>query len=344
LPVNPPRDVQRAIAHFGLSAEQEVTISSTGPTSLPVNKAISIYNLFSGYVELSQPASTRDLRILTKAQSSESSLKALKALSDNYEAEVMAKRLSVLDILEDNVDIKVGMETFLSMLPAMRVRQYSISSSPLANPQHVNLTVSVIDSPDIPGRKEPFLGVASNYLASLRPGDRVQMAVRASNVAFHLPTDPAIPLVLICAGSGIAPMRGFLQERALQKQAGREVAKNLLFFGCRKPDEDFLYSDSDLKAWSELGVVDIRPAFSRASEHSGGCKYVQDRLGHDHADISEVFRAGGKFYLCGSGKVAVAVKEKLITIIQEARGVGAAEAAEIFNAIANGRFATDVFE
>ena len=83
-------------------------------------------------------------------------------------------------------------------------------------------------------------------------------------------------VTLFLAGSGLAPMRGFLQERAMQKKAGREVAKSLLFFGCRDPKEDYLYSDSDLKDWVKLGIVELRPAFSRVPTESGGCKYVQE--------------------------------------------------------------------
>ena len=182
----------------------------------------------------------------------------------------------MLDILEENKDIDLPLSTFLHMLPAMRIRQYSISSSPLWNPQRVSLTISVVDAPALSGRAEPFLGVASTYLANLQKGDKVQLSVRASNVHFHPPTDPTIPLVMVAAGAGMAPMRGFLQERAMQKLAGREVAKNLLFFGCRDPKEDFIYGDTDLKEWAELGVVDVRPAFSRSSENSDGCRYVQE--------------------------------------------------------------------
>ena len=71
-------------------------------------------------------------------------------------------------------------------------------------------------------------------------------------------------------------MRGFIQERAMQKQAGREVAKSLLFFGCRNPKEDFLYGDAELKEWGEMGVVDICHAFSRSPDDSEGCRYVQE--------------------------------------------------------------------
>ena len=209
------------------------------------------------------------------AKSENAALSVLK-LVDAYTEEVLAKRLSVLDILEDISDIDIPFATFLQLLPSMRVRQYSISSSPLANAQRATLTISVLEAPAISGRREPFLGVASTYLANLRPHDKVQLAVRASNAAFHPPADPKIPLVMFCAGSGLAPMRGFLQERAIQKQSGREVAKSILFFGCRSPTQDYLYSDTDLKEWVDLGIVEVRPAFSRADDQSLGCKYVQE--------------------------------------------------------------------
>ena len=217
-----------------------------------------------------------DLDILLNAKNSESSIAVLEDLKSNYAEKIFKPRLSVLDILEDNRAIDLPLSTFLHMLPAMRIRQYSISSSPLWNPQHVTLTLSVVDAPAISGRAEPFLGVASTYLAGLSPGDKVQLSVRASSAAFHLPTDPGVPLIMICAGSGLAPLRGFLQERAMQKQAGRDVAKSLLFFGCRSPGEDYLYGEAELEEWSGLGVVDVRPAFSRARELSAGCGYVQE--------------------------------------------------------------------
>ena len=160
------------------------------------------------------------------------------------------------------------------MLPPIRVRQYSISSSPLWNPQRVTLTISVVRAPALSGKDEEFMGVATTYLDGLRPGDKVQMAIRPSG-AFHLPLDPSVPVVMIAAGSGVAPMRGFIQERALQKEAGRNVGKMTLFLGCRSPDEDFLYSKTDFEEWRKLGILEVLPAFSKDTEKSEGCKYVQ---------------------------------------------------------------------
>ena len=107
-------------------------------------------------------------------------------------------------------------------------------------------------------------------------GEKVQMMVRPSNAAFHLPSDPSVPMVLCAAGSGLAPFRGFIEERALQKGSGRDVGKVLLFYGCRMPEEDYLYWAGELGAWAKEGVVDVRPAFSRKPQSAEGCKYVQE--------------------------------------------------------------------
>ncbi|TBU21312.1 bifunctional P-450:NADPH-P450 reductase [Dichomitus squalens] len=345
LPTNPQRDVHRVTARFGFSPEQQIVLGSSGPTSLPVDRPVSVSALLSGYVELSQPATTRDLRILLSVKSSDATKVALDSIQASYSEKVLGKRISVLDILEEHPDIQLPFGTYLEMLPAMRVRQYSISSSPLHNPQRPTLTVSVVEAPALSGKAEPFLGVASNFLAGLRAGDVVQLAVRAASAAFHPPENPKIPMVMFAAGSGLSPMRGFLQERAVQKQAGREVAKSLLFFGCRSPQEDYLYGDSDLKEWQELGIVDVRPAFSRSPEVSLGLKYIQDRVWHDRLDVRNYFdNLGAKFFTCGSGKVAQGIKKVLTDIIKEARVCTDEDAAALFERAIQGRYATDVFE
>lgn len=254
----------------------QVVLSSLGPTSLPVGKPVKLSDVLSGYVELTQPATTRDLDILSEAATSDSTRAYIGELMASYNEAVRAKRLSVFEIIESHSDISIPIGVFLQMLPAMRVRQYSISSSPLWNPTHVTITFSVLEAPILSAEAaQPFLGVGSHYLASLMPGDRVQMAVRPSAVSFHPPENLVTPVVMFCSGAGLAPMRGFIQERAIQKASGREVGSMLLFFGCRSPKIDYLYSDSDLAEWIAQGVVDVRPAFSRSSEDSEGCKYVQ---------------------------------------------------------------------
>jgi len=271
-----------------------VTISPTGSTTLPTGRPIELKQILSGYVELSQPASKRNLEHLIKIAEGNDRV-ALQEMASKYKETVIECRLSVLDILSTYPSLEVSLGTFLNMLPPMRVRQYSISSSPLWNSTHVTLTVSVINAPAISGSGERFLGVASNFLADLRPGDLVQLMARPSATVFSLPADASVPLVLFCAGTGLAPMRGFIQERAMQIRTGRkDIGKIILFFGCRDPDSDYLYFNTELKKWIDMGVVDVRPAFSRNPQKSHGCRYVQDRVLHDAEDVKEYYRQKAK--------------------------------------------------
>jgi cytochrome P450/NADPH-cytochrome P450 reductase len=105
-----------------------------------------------------------------------------------------------------------------------------------------------------------------------------------------------------------------------------------------------------LKRWEQLGAVSVRTAFSRKSEKSNGCKYVQDRVYHDRADIVKQFEAGAKLFVCGSRGVGDGVQETLIKIAKErlrekeGREADDKKAREWFEGLRNERFATDVFE
>jgi cytochrome P450/NADPH-cytochrome P450 reductase len=294
LPTNPMESVKRVLKHFRLSQETTITIKAGSSTTLPTGRQVELRQILAGYVELSQPASKKNLDTLIDIAKDETKA-VLQKMAENYKETIMDRRVSVLGLLCAHPSLDVSLSSFLNMVPSMRIRQYSISSSPLWNPGHVTLTISVLNAPAASGTGDRFLGVASNFLAELQPGDMVQLMVRPSPSIFSLPADVRTPLVLFCAGSAIAPMRGFIQERAMQVKSGRkDVGRILLFFGCRYPDKDYLYSDSDLKEWVELGVVDIRPAFSRATDQSEGCRYIQDRILKDGEDVKAFYRQNAK--------------------------------------------------
>lgn len=232
----------------------------------------------------------------------------------------------------------------------MRIRQYSISSSPLHNPQTCSLTYAVVDAPAPPSSKPEHhhLGVATTYLSSLVPGDKFLVSVRPSHTAFHPPLDIAnIPVLMFCAGSGLAPFRAFVQERACQLAAGRTLAPALLFIGCRYPDRDRLYH-AELTRWEQQGAVKIYYAFSRAPEESGGCQYVQERLWRERKEAVELWEKGAKIYVCGSGAVGEGVREVVCRAYEEAaEKLGKKKTKEEIEAwfagIREERFASDVF-
>lgn len=267
---------------------------------------------------------------------------------DAYADEISTKRVSVLDLLERHPSIDLPIGVFLTMLPPMRVRQYSISSSPMAYPSNVTLTFSVLNEPSLSGQG-PHIGVASSYLDSLAEGDTLHVAIRPSHAAFSLPSDPErTPMICVAAGTGLAPFRGFIQERATMIAAGRTLAPALLFFGCRSPEHDDLYREQFDK-WEALGAVSVRRAFSRDCDKSEGCKHVQDRMWKDREELLDLWKQGAKAYVCGSRGVAESAKETIIKIkveTEKAKGeeVDPENMKEWFESLRNMRYVTDVFD
>lgn len=269
---------------------------------------------------------------------------------ETYTDEISSKRVSIIDILErfPTIDLPIGV--FLTLLPPMRVRQYSISSSPFANPSHATMTFAVLAAPSLSGTGHQYMGVASTYLDSLAPGDALSVAFRTPSTAFRLPREPKrTPIVCIAAGTGIAPFRAFAQERAAMIAAGRkDLAPALLFFGCRSPEVDDLYRD-ELDEWERVGAVTVRRAYSRATERSEGCKHVQDRMWHDRQEIVDLWSHDATVYVCGSRGVANSARDMAIRLkveMAKERGVETDEKAaeEWLESLRNVRYVMDVFD
>ncbi|KAI3395136.1 hypothetical protein diail_1751 [Diaporthe ilicicola] len=351
LPINPKEIVHRALRRFQLPWDAHVTISSQSQTTLPTGSSVPASDVLGAYVELAQPATKRSIAALAEATKDEETKAALKLLGgENYLTEVNAKRLSVLDLLEKYRSIELPFATFLSLLPPMRVRQYSISSSPLWNPNNLTLTYAVLDAPTLSGTGQRYVGVATSYLASLEAGDKLHVAIRPSHASFHLPIDSEkTPVLCIAAGSGLAPFRGFIQERAAMLGAGRKLAPAILFFGCRSPEQDDLYRE-ELDKWEAAGAVEVRRAYSRKPDASEGCAHVQDRLWRDRREVQELWGQGAKIFVCGSRGVGDAVREVAIRMYVDGakenhgKDMSVEEATERFDAVRNERYATDVFD
>ena len=341
---NPGELVDRVLRRFGLSADTRVLLRRDGGSaSLPTGQPIGCGELLSNYVELAQPATRSQVAALAAATRCPPEKAELETMAgEDYGTLVLARRCSVIDLLDRFQSCALGFGPYLDMLPPMRARQYSISSSPLWKPDHVTLTVAVVDAPALSGNGR-FRGVASSYLAEMQPGDRVSLAVRPSNARFHPPADPRTPIVMICAGSGVAPFRGFLQERALQKQGGQEVGPALLFFGTNHPDVDYLYRE-EFDQWQRTGIATVLPAFSDRPD--GDVSFVQHRVWTERGQVGDLFRQNGVVYVCGDGRhMAPAVRKTLIDIYREASGASETDAERWADVIEHerGRYVSDVF-
>ncbi|KAI8963889.1 NADPH-cytochrome P450 reductase [Daldinia sp. FL1419] len=244
----------------------------------------------------------------------------------------------------------VPFSAFIEGLTKLQPRYYSISSSSLVQPKKISIT-AVVENQLIPGRADPFKGVATNYLLALKQkqngdpnpeafgltyelngprnkydGIHVPVHVRHSN--FKLPSDPSKPIILIGPGTGVAPFRGFVQERAKQAESGENVGRTLLFFGCRKRNEDFMYESEWEDYKTALGDnFEMITAFSREGPKK---VYVQHRLKERAQEVNELLEKKAYIYVCGdAANMAREVNTVLAQIISEQRGVPEAKAEEI---------------
>jgi cytochrome P450 / NADPH-cytochrome P450 reductase len=347
LPENHPEQVERAARRFGVRPDAALVLRSTRgamAASLPTDRPVSVQELLGRHVELSAPATRKDLERLAAMNPCPPHAEHLRALAEDaerYKAEVLDKRVSVLDLVEKYTSCVLTFADFLELLPAMRVRQYSVSSSPRADPTCCTLTVAVVDADAWSGQGR-FHGTCSSYLARLQPGAPVAVAVRTPNAPFHPPASNATPVVMIGAGTGLAPFRGFIQERALRHARGEEAGPALFFFGCDHPDVDFLYRE-ELAAWEREGVVRVLPAFFRQPE--GEVMFVQHRLWRERERVKALWAQGATVFLCGEGRrMAPAVRETLARIHRESVGCSAEESTAWLTAMEReGRLVADVF-
>ncbi|KAI8629786.1 cytochrome P450 [Xylariaceae sp. FL1651] len=363
LPTNPPDTIRRAASRFGLNLDDIVTIKGTSKGFLTGRGPSTVVEILGARVELSTPASKRQVEAIAKtAEGAEQrQLQDLAASEDTFKKEIIDKRTSVLDLLEDHPSATLSFAAFLDMLRPLTPRQYSISSSPLATEPgrpavRASLTYDVHAAPARSGHGRAFQGVASTYLATRDVGARIRCSVRRSHAGFHLPHDASTPLIMVAAGTGLAPMRGFVQQRACIAENNKAaLGPALLYFGCRDCEGDFLYAD-ELRAWEELGAVRVRPAFSRhgpakgEGEGDGGeqkyYKYTHERMWDEKDEIRDLFARGAKVFVCGSAsKLAKSTNEVTKRIWRDAHPEKSEdEAQQWLESIREVRYVSDVFD
>lgn len=229
-------------------------------------------------------------------------LKAL--LADPKALQTYAYGRDVADLFVD-FPADVPPQYFADFLRKMPARAYSIASSLAAHEDEVHLTVGAVRY-NFRGRKKE--GVASSFLADrVSAGEKVKVFVE-KNEFFKLPKDPSTDIIMVGPGTGIAPFRAFVEERAETGATG----KNWLFFGNPNFTTDFLYQ-TEWQQYLKKGVLDrLDLAFSRDQKNK---IYVQDRLLQKSKGIFERLQNGAYFYVCGDkNRMAKDVEEALVQI------------------------------
>jgi sulfite reductase (NADPH) flavoprotein alpha-component len=239
-----------------------------------------------------------------------------------------------LDILREH-PVGISAQDFVALLPELAPRSYSIASCQAAHPDEVHLLVSQLRY-DAHGRTR--LGTASSHLVDrLTPGQRLPVWIEP-NPRFHLPSDGSVPIVMIGAGTGVAPFRAFVQARALAGASG----SSWLIFGNRTLRSDFTYQAEWLK-WREQGLLSrLSVAFSRDSSPK---RYVTDVLRDEGRDLYAWLERGAVLYLCGDRDKLAASTDCVLTEAVATHGGRSADAAAEYVAdlTAKHRYCKDVY-
>lgn len=345
LPQNPPELVERVLRRYGFTGTEHLVLDASGRSAahLPLHQPVNLYDLLSHSVELQEAATRAQLREMAAYTVCPPHKKELEALLDEsvYIDEVRNKRISMLDYLVKYEACELPFERFLELLPSLKARYYSISSSPRVLPDQASITVSVVRAPAWSGQGE-YKGIASNYLANLKPGDEIVIFTRTPESGFQLPEDTQVPVIMVGPGTGVAPFRGFIQARHVLKEQGQELGEAHLYFGCRNPEHDYLYKN-ELEAAQQEGLVELHTAFSRVNGEEK-C-YVQHLMRDDARHLIPLLEKGAHLYICGDGsKMAPDVEATLQQAYAEIHGKSAQEAADWLDQLQQeGRYAKDVW-
>lgn len=199
---------------------------------------------------------------------------------------------SIADVLLKYTSIDVPLEAFVQMVPTTKPREYTISSSSSAQPETIGITVSVEPN----GLCSTFLHRADVYPDTDLKSSRVDVFVHQSS--FRLPQNPQTPVIMIGPGTGIAPMRAFLQERRYQASVKKlKLGESVLYFGCKNRNNDDIYAD-ELETYLEDGSLSrLEVAYSREQSHK---IYVQHLIEQDADKLWPLINEqGGHVYVCG---------------------------------------------
>jgi sulfite reductase (NADPH) flavoprotein alpha-component len=289
-------EVEEFIKWYGLNPDEIVEVPSREDPNILVNR--TVYQSLLQNVDIFGRPGKRFYEDLAEFADDEQEKLALQTLCTPDGATEFKRRAEVdtityADILLEYKSAHPSFHDIVRIVSPMKRREYSIASSQHVTPTSVSLLIVTVNWVDPKGRDR--FGQATRYLNSLKIGSPVTVSVKPS--VMKLPPKTTAPIIMAGLGTGLAPFRAFVQERAYQKQQGHEIGEVLLYMGARHQREEYLYGE-EWEAYQDAGIITLLGrAFSRDQPEK---IYIQDRMRQTLAEIQDAYlEKEGSFYLCG---------------------------------------------
>lgn len=351
-PTNDSSIVNRLIELVGEEPDKVITLTNVDEDSSkkhPFPCPCTYRTALSHYVDIASLPRTHVLKELAEYTTDAAEKEKLLLMSGTSEAGkaeyqrwIVHDVRSIVHILEDLPSCKPPLDYLCELLPRLQARYYSISSSGKLYPNTIHVTANVLKYVTPTGRTNK--GVCTTHLHQLKPDNglkyHVPIFVRKSQ--FRLPSKPQTPVLMIGPGTGIAPFRGFIQERSHQKEEGKSVGETVLYFGCRNKERDFLYEE-ELTAYRDSGLLKLYVAFSRDQPEK---VYVTHLLEENKAEVWRIIGVeNGHVYVCGDAKSMSRDVNAVITKICQTEGGMIQSEAELYvkKMINTKRYSSDVW-
>ncbi|CAN9089630.1 unnamed protein product [Alternaria alternata] len=293
---NDEKQVDEFIKWYGLNPDEIVEVPSREDPNVLVNR--TVYQSLLQNVDIFGRPPKRFYEALAEFADDEREKRELLQLLSAEGATEFKRRAEVdtvtyADILLEFPSAHPSFHDIVRIVSPMKRREYSIASAQHVTPNSVSLLIVTVNWVDPKGRDR--FGQATRYLNSLKIGSPVTVSVKPS--VMKLPTKTTAPIIMAGLGTGLAPFRAFVQERAYQKQQGHEIGEVLLYMGSRHQREEYLYGE-EWEAYQDAGIITlIGRAFSRDQPQK---IYIQDRMRESLTDIRRAYlEKEGSFYLCG---------------------------------------------
>jgi sulfite reductase alpha subunit-like flavoprotein len=262
--------------HDGAAAGYPVLTGS----NLDGHRPVLLRDLLTKAFDLSRPLSAQSFEYVQTKVTDPFEREQLQALSH---AAMQRMQMPLVELLFKFKSIRLSVGEALALLPPLKPRLYSISSSPLHQASTLSITVGVVSGKTPTGRIHN--GVCSTFLSRKPVGEKVWVMIRDTKSSFRPPA-PELPMIMIGPGTGVAPMMGFLQERRSQRMAGQKVGEIVLFFGCRS-ENSFIYEEELNSYVADGTLAHLHVAFSR----TGHKEYVQHLMAKHASRLWQMLQA-----------------------------------------------------